>query len=80
MAEMNFAEKQNWAGLTPFQKELVKAIRNMGFRHARNDVYVHETMNHIKVKSLDRWDHALKLFYTLGSEEKVYELKRFLNM
>lgn len=69
--------------LTPFQNVLVGILtNNFGFTHKYFNTYTHpkREFDDINVSKMNYWDDVIRHFFQDGKQQKVWELKRVLEV
>lgn len=77
---MENTELEQYQKLTKFQKDLVDALINLGFKHKYFSIYELEGWGEIKVDKFSRWSDALKFVHEQGKEQKQFEIQRVLGI
>jgi len=73
-------ELDQYRKLTKFQKDVVDALINLGFKHKYFSVYELHGWGEIKVERFTRWSDVLKYVHEQGKDQKRYELQRVLGI
>lgn len=73
---MNKDELKEYQNLSKFQKELLSALKEMGFKHKRFTTYEKSCFGSIKVGSIRNIEELFKKVYQKGKDDKRHE---FLN-
>lgn len=77
---MEANELEQYQKLTKFQKELVDALINLGFKHKYFSTYELLNWGEINVSKFHRWSDVLKFVHQQGKDQKVYEFQRLLHI
>jgi hypothetical protein len=73
-------ELEQYRKLTKFQKEVVDALINLGFKHKYFSTYELQGWGEIKVDKFTRWSEVLKHVLELGKDQKRFEICRALGL
>lgn len=73
-------ELEQYQKLTKFQKEVVDALKLLGYKHKRFGIY--EKLEHldIDVSRIKRLSHLIETVYNNGKVNKLWEVQRILGI
>jgi hypothetical protein len=77
---MEAEELKNYQKLTKFQKEVIDALLNLGFKYKYNSTYELIGWGDIQVERFSRWSDVLKEVHEQGKNQKRYEIQRALGI
>jgi hypothetical protein len=66
--------------LTKFQKDVVDALINLGFKHKYFSTYELIGWGDIQVDKFSRWSDVLKKVHEQGKDQKRFEFQRVLGI
>jgi len=66
--------------LTKFQKEVVDALVNLGFKHKYFWTYELIGWGDIEVNSFNSWSDVLKAIHEDGKDQKRFEIQRVIGI
>jgi hypothetical protein len=73
-------ELEQYQKLTKFQKDVVNALVNLGFKHKYFSTYELAGWGDIKVDKFSRWSDVLKYVHEQGKDQKRFEFQRVLGI
>lgn len=77
---MENKELEQYQKLTKFQKDVVDALKNLGFTHKYFSTYELIGWGEIKVDKFNRWSDILRLVHEQGKDQKRYEFQKVLGI
>jgi hypothetical protein len=77
---MEAEELEQYQKLTKFQKDVVDALINLGFKHKYFSIYELSGWGEIKVDKFSRWSDVLKKVHEQGKEQKMFAIQRELGI
>jgi hypothetical protein len=77
---MKKEELEQYQKLTKFQKEVVDALKNLGFKHKYFSTYELNGWGDVKVCRFNRWSDVLKRVHEQGKDVKRFEFQRVLGI
>lgn len=77
---MEQTEIEQYQKLTKFQKDVVDALKNLGFEHKYFSTYEKLDWGIIKVDKFSRWSDVLKYVHEQGKDQKRFEFQRVLGI
>ena len=79
--EMEITEEiEQYQKLTKFQKDIVDALKDLGFEHKYFSTYELVGWGSIKVDKFSRWSDVLKYVHEQGKDQKRFEMCRVLGL
>ena len=73
-------ELKYYQKLSKFQKEVVDALLNLGFKHEYFSVYNLDGWGKIDVDDFNRWSDLLRYVHKQGKDQKRFEFQRVLGI
>jgi hypothetical protein len=77
---MEEKELEQYQKLTKFQKDVVDALINLGFKHKYFSTYELHGWGEIKVASFSRWSDVIRHVHEQGKDQKRFEIQRVLGI
>lgn len=77
---MEEEELEQYRKLTKFQKDVVDALINLGFKYKYFSTYELLGWGEIKVNHFSRWSDVLKCVHEQGKDQKRFEFQRVLGI
>jgi hypothetical protein len=77
---MNEDELALYQKLTIFQKNLVDALINLGFKHKYFSTYELIGWSDINVSNFHRWSDVIKHIHEAGKNQKINEIQRVMGI
>jgi len=78
--EKTLDELEQYQKLTKFQKELVDALVNLGFKHKYFHKYELIGWGEIKVDNFSQWSDVIKYTFEQGKIQKQFEVQSILGI
>jgi hypothetical protein len=78
--ESDSQELIQYQKLTKFQKDVVDALINLGFKHKYFSTYELLGWGDIQVDRFSRWSDVLKKVHEQGKDQKKFEFQRALGI
>lgn len=73
-------EIEQYQKLTKFQKDVVDALKNLGFEHKYFSTYELKGWGSITVDKFNQWSDVLKYVHEQGKDQKRFEMCRVLGL
>ena len=73
-------EIEQYQKLTNFQKDVVDALKNLGFEHKYFSTYELGGWGSIQVDKFSRWSDVLKYVHEQGKDQKRFEMCSVLGL
>jgi len=77
---MEAKELEQYQKLTKFQKDVVDALINLGFKHKYFSTYELLGWGDVRVDKFSRWSDVLKHVHEQGKDQKRFEFQRVLGI
>ena len=77
---MEQQELEQYQKLTKFQKDVVDALINLGFKHKYFSTNELLGWGGLKVDKFSRWSDVLRYFHEQGKDQKRFEMQRVLGL
>lgn len=77
---MEEKELEQYQKLTKFQKDVVDALINLGFKHKYFSTYQLYGWGDINVGRFSNWSDVLKYVHEQGKDQKRFEFQRVLGI
>lgn len=77
---MEQTELEQYQKLTKFQKDVVDALINLGFKHKYFSTYELGGWGSVQVDKFSRWSDVLKYVHEQGKDQKRFEMQRVLGL
>ena len=77
---MDKTELEQYQKLTKYQKDLVDALINLGFKYKYFSTYELIGWGEIKVDKFNRWSDVLKHVHEQGKDQKRFEFMKVLGI
>ncbi len=77
---MEAEELEQYQKLTKFQKDVVDALINLGFKHKYFSTYELPSWGDIRVDKFSRLSDVLKYVHEQGKDQKRFEFQRVLGI
>jgi hypothetical protein len=71
---------EEYQKLTPFQKDVVDALINLGFEHKYFSIWELKGWGSVNVSKFSRWSDVLKYVHEQGKDQKRFEFQRVLGI
>ena len=77
----NEIELKHISEMSDFQREVVSALKSLGYEYRFNKLYKHGRGGElINIDRIEDLSGLIKTFYQVGAQEKIWELKKVLEI